>query len=120
MPGVGDAAGAILAAATLVEAVRRGITRFTLVRMAANIALDAVLGSIPLIGDLFDAAWKANLRNLALLERHIAVPSEAKRADRLFVIVLCAGLLVLCGALVIGGALLTVWVLKSLLILARA
>lgn len=115
VPGVGDAAGAILAAAILVEAVRRGVTRFTLVRMAANIALDAVLGSVPLIGDVFDAAWKANLRNLALLERHMALPSAATRADRLFVIVLVGVLLALCLSLVVGGALLTVWLLKSVL-----
>ncbi len=115
VPGVGDAAGAILAAAILLEAVRRGVTRFTFVRMAANIALDALLGSVPLIGDVFDAAWKANLRNLALLERHIALPSAATRADRLFVFVLGGGLLVLCLSLVVGGALLTVWLLGYLL-----
>lgn len=115
VPGIGDAAGAILAAAILIEAIRRGIPRFTLVRMAANIALDTVLGSVPLLGDLFDAAWKANLRNLALLERHLAEPSLAKRADRLVVIGLGGALLVLCVGLLVGGALLTAAVLKSLM-----
>jgi hypothetical protein len=115
VPGFGDAAGAILAAAILVEAIRSRIGRATLVRMATNITIDAVVGSVPLLGDIFDAAWKANLKNLALLERHLATPSEAKRADRLFVIVLCGSLLVLCGVLVTGGAVLTVAVLRGML-----
>jgi len=115
IPGVGDAAGAILAGAIVVEALRRGITRFTIIRIAGNIALDAILGSVPLLGDLFDAGWKANLRNLALLERHIALPSEARQADRAFVLLLGGLLLLLCAALVIGGALLTALLLKTLL-----
>jgi hypothetical protein len=119
VPGVGDALGAILAAVILVEGVRRGITRFTLVRMAANIALDAVLGAVPVIGDIFDAAWKANLRNLALLERHTTVPSEAKRADRLFVLAVSGMLFILSAALAVGGAVLTMGVLNRLLALGR-
>lgn len=114
VPGVGDAAGAILATAILLEAVRRDITRFALVRMAANVALDAMLGAVPIVGDLFDAAWKANLRNLALLERHIAEPTQAKRADRWFVLGVSAALIVLCVGMMVGGALLTVWVVRRL------
>jgi hypothetical protein len=41
-----------------------------------------VLGAVPLLGDLFDAVWKANLRNVALIDRHVAAPSKAHRADR--------------------------------------
>ena len=114
VPGVGDAAGAILATAILLEAVRRDITRFALVRMAGNVALDALLGAVPIVGDLFDAAWKANRRNLALLERHIAAPAQAKRADRWFVLGVSAALLVLCIGMMVGGALLTVWVVRRL------
>ena len=115
VPGVGDALGAVLAAVILVEAVRRKVTRFTLVRMAGNIALDAVAGSVPLIGDIFDAGWKANLRNIALLERHVAGPLEARKTDRLFVVVLTGVLFGLCVALMVGGALLAAWILRSLM-----
>ena len=107
-------ADAVLAAAILMEAVRRDITRFALVRMAANVALDALLGAVPVIGDLFDAAWKANLRNLALLERHIAAPAPAKRADRLFVLGVSIALVALCVGMMVGGALLAVWVVRRL------
>ncbi len=67
-----------------------------------------------MLGDLFDAAWKANLRNLALLERHIAAPAHAKRADRFFVLGVAAALLVLCIGMMVGGALLTVWLVRRL------
>jgi len=106
VPGVGDAAGAILAAWTLVEAGRLGASRATLGRIVYNIAVDAMGGAIPLVGDVFDVVWKANLRNVALLERQLADPARAGKADRRFVAVLCGAVLVLCGALAVAGALL--------------
>ncbi|HEV8304025.1 MAG TPA: DUF4112 domain-containing protein [Gemmatimonadales bacterium] len=72
VPGVGDAAGALLAGWILVEAIRLGASPATLVRIVSNIALDALIGAIPLLGDAFDFVWKANLKNVALLERHTA------------------------------------------------
>lgn len=112
LPGAGDAAGAVLAAAIMVEGVRQGVSRYTLLRMAGNVALDAVVGVVPLFGDLFDAAWKANLRNMTLLERHVAAPADARRADLTFVVTLLGGLMALCVALIIGGALLSLWLLS--------
>ena len=113
VPGFGDAAGAVLAAGILVEAVRRGVSRFTLGRIAYNIALDALLGAVPLIGDAFDAVWKANLRNIVLIDRHVAVPAEARKADRLFVVLLSGSLLLLCGALMVVSVLLTARLLRA-------
>jgi hypothetical protein len=119
VPGVGDVAGAILAAGILVEAVRRGVSAFTLGRMACNIAIDAVLGAVPLVGDAFDAAWKANLLNVALLDRHVARPAGARKADRLFVVLVSTALVLLCGALLIGGVLLSARLLRALGALVR-
>ncbi len=112
VPGFGDVAGACLALAILVEAGRRGVSRVTLIRIAGNIAFDALAGAVPLIGDVFDAVWKANLRNVALIERHIAGPTAARQADRLFVVVLSVSLLLFCVALVVGGMLLTARLLR--------
>jgi hypothetical protein len=106
VPGVGDAAGAILALWILVEAARLRASRATLVRIFYNIAVDALGGATPLLGDIFDVVWKANLRNVALLERHLADPARAGKADRRFVALLCGAVLVLCGALAVAGALL--------------
>jgi hypothetical protein len=105
VPGVGDVAGALLAGAVVVESLRRGISRFTLLRMAANIALDAALGTVPVIGDLFDAGWKGNRRNMALLERHLAEPRTSTHADRAVVLAVGAALLLLCATIVVGAVL---------------
>src|SRR5437867_5864282 len=86
IPGAGDAAGAVLAGWILVEALRMGASRATVLRIAGNVALDATLGAVPVLGDIFDFAWKANLRNVALLERHLAEPAQAARTDRSFVV----------------------------------
>jgi hypothetical protein len=104
VPGLGDAVGAILAAWILVEAAGLGASRATLGRMVYNIAIDAVGGAIPVAGDVFDVMWKANIRNVALLERQLADPAGARKADRRFVILLCGGVLLLCGALAAAGA----------------
>ena len=67
VPGVGDAAGAILSAYILYEAKQLGVPTTTLMRMGGNVALETIVGAIPIIGDLFDVAWKANKKNLALI-----------------------------------------------------
>ena len=113
VPGLGDAAGALLAAWILVAAIRLGASRATLARIASNIAIDALIGAIPLLGDAFDVVWKANLRNVELLERHAIDPAGAGKSDRLFVALLVGGVVVLCGGLLVGGVLLTAWLLRA-------
>ena len=114
IPGAGDAAGAVLAGWILVEAIRLGASRATLVRIAGNIALDAGIGAVPLIGDIFDFAWKANVRNVALLERHLRDPARAMRADRSFVAFVIGGITVVTLALFTLGAILTMRLLRVL------
>ncbi len=111
IPGVGDVVGALLSGAIVVESVRQGITRYTLLRMAANIVIDTVVGAVPILGDLFDAGFKSNRRNLELLERHAAVPPESERADRTFVLLVGGALLIFCAG-VAGGAL---WLVATML-----
>jgi hypothetical protein len=103
VPGVGDAAGAIVSGAIVLEAMRQRVSPYAIVRMIGNIALDAAVGAIPLLGDLFDAGFKANARNLALLERHLAAPVEARRGDRLLVLAIGGGALALVAGIVAGG-----------------
>ena len=93
-------------------AIRRGVSRFTLGRIAWNIALDAVFGAVPVIGDAFDFAWKANLKNVALIKRHVALPDTAHKADRFFVLLLIGALFLLCAALMLVGVLLTAWLFR--------
>ena len=84
IPGIGDTATSVASLYILSAAHRYGVTRTTLLRMALNVVLDAVVGAIPLIGDIFDVYWKSNQRNVAILKRHmLAVPSEKAPAKRL-------------------------------------
>jgi predicted aconitase with swiveling domain len=98
VPGLGDVAGAGLAGYVVLLAVRHGAPRAVVARMVGNVAVDAVVGSVPLVGDLFDAGWKANTRNLALLEGAIERPTEARAASRAVVAGTLVALLVLAAA----------------------
>src|SRR5215510_721322 len=69
IPGVGDAAGALLSAYILYEAIQLGAPNTMLLRMMANIGIDAVGGAIPIVGDIFDMAWKANKKLCTLQTR---------------------------------------------------
>ena len=69
-PGIGDAITTALAAYIVYEAHRLGVPKHKLMRMAANVAIDGIVGSVPVVGDLFDVAFKANIRNLAIIEEH--------------------------------------------------
>lgn len=71
-PVSGDAAGAALSLYIIAEATRLGVPPKTLLKMVANVALDTLGGSVPVLGTLVDAAWKANKRNVSLLEDHLA------------------------------------------------
>jgi len=72
IPGVGDAAGALLSVYILYEAMRLGAPSTVLLRMIANIGIDTVGGAIPVVGDIFDMAWKTNKKNAALLHAYLA------------------------------------------------
>lgn len=103
VPGIGDTAGAVLSAYILAEAARLGAPRALLLRMAANVGIETVFGAVPFLGDLFDAGWKANARNVALLDTHLERPASTARASRGFLALLLVGLaLLLAGALAVA------------------
>lgn len=103
IPGVGDAATTLVSLYIMALASRCGIPRVTVARMGLNVAVDMLLGSLPLVGDVFDVWWKANQRNAALLQERLAQnPAASRRAtatDWIFVAAMFAGLLVLFVAL---------------------
>ena len=70
IPGVGDAAASLLSCYLLYEARRLGVPPLILARMAGNVALEGLIGTVPLLGDAFDVFFRANRRNLSLLRRH--------------------------------------------------
>jgi Domain of unknown function (DUF4112) len=78
IPGLGDLIGAGVALWIVAEAIRLGASGFVLFRMLVNIAIDTLGGAIPVAGDVFDALWKANLKNVRLLERHLATTAAVE------------------------------------------
>jgi hypothetical protein len=72
LPVGGDAALGVISLYIVYEAAQLGVPRASLARMLGNVALETVGGSVPLLGDLFDMALKANLRNMAIIEAHFA------------------------------------------------
>lgn len=70
IPGLGDFAGFLLSGYMILICARNGASGFLLAHMTLNILIDALVGAIPLIGDLFDFAYKANNRNLKLMQQH--------------------------------------------------
>ncbi|AFK19769.1 DUF4112 domain-containing protein [Haloferax mediterranei ATCC 33500] len=112
VPGIGDATAAALSAYILVEAAMLGVPRATLARMFGNILLDSTVGSLPLVGDVFDAVWKANARNVRLLEARYEDPSrEAVEADRRFLIAAVVLIMILLVALGVATTLAALWIL---------
>jgi hypothetical protein len=101
IPGVGDLLGVLLSSYIVREAARVGAPPSVLIRMGWNVAIEGIVGMVPFLGDVFDAAWKANQRNFALLEAHLDQPHRVRRSSRLFVALL---MLALVALLVLVGA----------------
>lgn len=102
VPGVGDFAGAIASAYFIYEAARLGAPGPVLARMVTNVGVEALVGAVPILGDLFDVAFKANNRNMRLLETHAVAPDLARRSSRRMLVWLGVGLVLL---VVVAGAL---------------
>jgi hypothetical protein len=108
IPGLGDLTTPFFSALLLLQAVRLRIPRVVQLRMLMNAVIDLVVGAVPVIGDFFDFGWKANARNLALLERHAHPGAKASRADWAFVLIVIAAL----AAIAVIPLLFTVWLLS--------
>ncbi len=100
IPGLGDVVTSLISLYILAAARRYGVPRVTMMRMAFNIAVDTIVGAIPLLGDAFDVYWKANVMNVALLRRHVLATSDEQRTARRQDTLLVIGLLVALTALV--------------------
>jgi hypothetical protein len=92
VPGLGDVVGGLLSLVIPIAAWVRGVPYITLVRMAANLGIGVLVGSIPLLGDAFDIAWKANRRNYQLLRRHLGQPRRHTWRDWVFLLMLATAL----------------------------
>jgi hypothetical protein len=108
VPGLGDVLAGLLSLISPLAAWSRGVPYITLARMAANLAIGVLVGSIPLFGDIFDIAWKANRRNYRLLVRHLDEPRRHTWRDWAFLWFLAGALALVFAAPVV----LILWLLS--------
>src|SRR5688572_18224728 len=107
VPGAGDLLTGATGIYLVALAVRNGAPKIVIARMLINLAVDVVVGLIPFAGDLFDFAWRANKRNLDLLEKRTTVARHSTRGDWLYVF---GALLLFLGALALP-IILVIWAL---------
>ena len=110
VPGAGDLASALVSGYIVLASARMGVPPAVVTRMILNLGVDTLVGSVPLLGDLFDVGFRANLRNAALLERHIADPGSTKRTSRLAIAAAVGGVILLGAA----GVALAMFVVRGL------
>jgi hypothetical protein len=115
VPGIGDAAGLVLAAVIVIDGIRLGAKPPTILRMLLNAGVDTLFGSVPVLGTVFDAAFKSNEKNVRLLERHVLDPHGTAAASRRSLVTVVIGVvavlvlaLIALVALVVG----VVWALR--------
>ena len=107
IPGAGDIATALMAIALIVEAHRLRLPRVVQLRMLLNVGIDVLVGLVPFVGDVADVFWKANAKNLDLLERHAWGNRAATAGDWVFV----AALALAVAAIVALPLLMMLWFL---------
>jgi hypothetical protein len=112
LPELGDALTGTLSLTLLLVAFRERVPKLVIGRMLLNIAIDALLGAVPVLGDLFDFGFRANEKNLALVERHRRDPSLTPTwGDRLVI----ASVAVLACALIALPLVMAVVIWRALL-----
>lgn len=113
IPAAGDYFSLTLSVYIVWQAYRLGTPKETLIRMVIHLLVDAFVGTVPVVGDAFDFVWKANTRNLQLLEAHLGDGLQARKGDRWFLLLLIVGV----SVLVIAATALFLFLLRQVLLL---
>ena len=114
IPGLGDTGTTLVSFYILAAAVRHEVPKITLLRMGMNIGFDYLLGSLPVVGDVADAWWKSNQKNVALLRKRATVSAEEARAGRMSDWIFVGGIIVGLMALGLGSAVVSLYLLSKL------
>ncbi len=103
VPGIGEAIGGLLSMYIISEAARARLPASILARMGFNVALEVLIGAIPIVGDIFDMTWKANARNARLIEKYAASSKQTEAYSRLMVFAIGAVLFFAAAASIYVG-----------------
>lgn len=115
IPGFGDTATTLVSFYILTSAVRYRVPKVTLLRMGLNLGIDYVLGSLPLVGDVFDAWWKSNQKNVELLRSRATVSASEARKGRLSDWLFVSLIILSLAVLALGAAFVSVYLLILIL-----
>lgn len=115
VPGLGDVVGTVISSYLVYESARLGLPKTVLAKMVGNIAVEALVGAFPVLGDVFDAVWKANIRNLRLLDQHYHPATPERPARKISLWIAAVGL-----ALVLAAGTAFFFISQFLLAVARA
>ncbi len=99
IPGIGDGIGLLASGYIVTQAARLGVPTSILTRMTLNVLLESLIGAIPIIGDMFDFAWKANLRNLEMMNHYLENPVSVRKSARRSLILISVVALVVISTL---------------------
>lgn len=112
IPGIGDLITASLSLYIISQAAAMGVSSATLVRMALNVAVENIIDMVPVLGNIFDFYWKANTKNIALIEMHLAHPHKETIKSRIILGLICFILI----SLFLASAYVTFLVFKAIFI----
>jgi hypothetical protein len=110
LPGLGDLVSPLFAIGMLLQARQLGVPKVVQLRMLFNVAIDALVGAVPIAGDLFDFAWKSNDKNLALLELHAREERAPAPGDWAFVSLMIALVVALAAIPIVALG----WILSAI------
>jgi hypothetical protein len=110
IPNFGDTLTTIISLYILIAGVRYGVPKITLLRMAMNVAIDYLVGSIPFIGDAFDFFWKSNKRNIELIKERATANGAGTLGDYIFVF----GIIGLLIMILIGSIIVSIYLIELL------
>jgi hypothetical protein len=103
IPGIGDTSSALVSAFALIQAVRIGVPKVLLMRMALNVFVNELIGVVPVVGDAFSFWFKSNARNYEIIKHHRLGTTAPKRSDWFFVIgILLLLFLIVCAGIAIS------------------
>jgi hypothetical protein len=111
VPAAGDVLAGLFSLVIPLAGWVRGVPYVALLRMAVNIGIGVLVGSVPLFGDVFDIAWKANRRNLRLLRHHLGAPRRQTWRDWLFLLVLVGLVGAVCAVPIVLAVWLVLWLM---------
>jgi len=118
IPLAGDLATSLISLYILSLAAEARVPRSTMLRMGLNVAIDYFVGSIPIVGNVFDFAWKANYRNMQLLEQALAAPTSERRRQSRWDWLILGGILAALVALFVASIAMAIliagWISKRL------